>query len=224
MQFVLGVIGIILIYFLGNLLYPDSKQKEIIYEPRQEDYTRKDQIVEEVSDDEDITEQIRLNLQSEVIRITLEEIEQRVGAGEDISDEEKEKIIRDNVKEVSSNQKAMSPNEFHTKMSHVLMAMAVIGGVFSFIGYILAPDSCGGEENTLFESLGYVLFVFSMIAVPVNITIWLVSLFKSNVNSGQVFGLVCLHTMVVIIIMFVFGEYIAQDMFCNSEVFVWGVF
>ena len=223
MQFVLGVIGIILIYFLGNLLYPDSKQKEIIYEPRQEDYTRKDQIVEEISDDEDITEQISLNLQSEVIRITLEEIEQRVGAGEDISDEEKEKIIRDNVKEVSSNQKAMSPNEFHTKMCYVLMAMAVIGGVFSFIGYILAPESCG-DENTLFESLGYVLFVFSMIAVPVNITIWLVSLFKSNVNSGQVFGLVCLHTMVVIIIMFVFGEYIAQDMFCNSEVFVWGVF
>ena len=193
MQFVLGVIGIVLIYFLGNLLYPDSKQK--------------DQITEEI-----MKEIVNIKASKEKIEILDEIIE------------ENEKIIRDNLKEVSSNQKAMSPNEFHTKMSHVFMAMAVIGGVFSFIGYILAPDSCGGEENTLFESLGYVLFVFSMIAVPINITIWLVSLFKSNVNSSQVFGLVCLHTMVVIIIMFVFGEYIAQDMFCNSEVFVWGVF
>ena len=120
--------------------------------------------------------------------------------------------------------KTMSPNEFHTKMCYVLMAMAVIGGVFSFIGYILAPDSCGVEENTLFESLGYALFVISMFAVPINITIWLGSLFKSNVDSGQVFALVCLHTLIVILIMFVFGEYIIQDMFCNSEVFVWGVF
>ena len=52
MQFVLGVIGIILIYFLGNLLYSDPKHKEIIQEPRQLDFMRKDQIVEEISDEE----------------------------------------------------------------------------------------------------------------------------------------------------------------------------
>ena len=187
MQFVLGVIGIIMLYFLGNLLYPEPKHKGIIQEPKQLDFMRKDQIVEE------------------------------------ISEEGKEKIVEDDLEEVLSDAKTISLNEFHTKMCYVLMAMAVIGGVFSFIGYILAPDSCG-DENTVFEDLGFALFMMSMFAVPINITIWLVSLFKSNVNSGQVFGLVCLHTMVVIIIMFVFGEYIAQDMFCNSEVFVWGVF
>ena len=121
--------------------------------------------------------------------------------------------------------KTMSPNEFHTKMCYVLMGMAIIGGIFSFIGYVLAPDSCGFEENTLFESLGFVLFMISMYAVPINIIIWIVSLFKSDVDSGQVFVLVCLHTLVAILSMFIFGDnYIAQDMFCDSEVFVGGVF
>ena len=187
MQFVLGVIGIILIYLLGNLFYPDSKQKEIIQEPRKLDFMRKDQIVEE------------------------------------ISDEGKEKIVEDDLEKVLSNAKTMSPNEFHTKMCYVLMGMAVIGGVFSIIGYILAPDSCG-DENTVFEDLGFALSMMSMYAVPINIIIWIVSLFKSDVDSGQVFVLVCLHTLIVMLIMFVFGEYIIQDMFCNSEVFVGGVF
>tara|TARA_B100000900_G_scaffold373986_1_gene354951 strand:- start:70 stop:636 length:567 start_codon:yes stop_codon:yes gene_type:complete len=188
MQFVLGVIGIILIYFLGNLLYPDSKQKEIIQEPRQLDFMRKDQIVEE------------------------------------ISDKGKEKIVGDDLEKVLSNAKTRDFFKDHEIMCYALMAMAIIGGIFSFIGYVLAPDSCGFEENTLFESLGFVLFMISMYAVPINIIIWIVSLFKSNVDSGQVFALVCLHTLIVILIMFVFGEYIIQDMFCNSEVFVWGVF
>ena len=179
MEFVLGVVGIILLYFLGNLLYPEPKHDEIIQEPAELDFMRKDQIVEE------------------------------------ISDEGKEKIIEDDLEEVLSDAKTMSPNAFHTKMCYVLMAMAVIGGVFSFIGYILAPDSCGFEENTLFESLGFVLFMISMFAVPINIIIWIGSLFESNVESGEIFVLVILHTLVVILIMFVFGDnYIAQDMFC----------
>ena len=188
MQFVLGVIGIILIYFLGNLLYPDSKQKEIIQEPRQLDFMRKDQIVEE------------------------------------ISDKGKEKTVGDDLEKVLPDAKTRDFFKDHEIMCYALMAMAIIGGIFSFIGYVLAPDSCGFEENTLFESLGFVLFMISMYAVPINIIIWIVSLFKSNVDSGQVFALVCLHTLIVILIMFVFGEYIIQDMFCNSEVFVWGVF
>ena len=176
MQFVLGVIGIILIYFLGNLLYPDSKQKEIIQEPRQLDFMRKDQIVEE------------------------------------ISDKGKEKIVGDDLEKVLSNAKTRDFFKEHERMCYALMAMAIIGGIFSFIGYVLAPDSCGFEENTLFESLGFVLFMISMYAVPINIIIWIVSFFKSNVDSGQVFALVCLHTLIVILIMFVFGEYIIQDL------------
>ena len=179
MQFVLGVIGIILIYLLGNLLYSDAKHKEIIQEPRQLDFMRKDQIVEE------------------------------------ISDKGKEKIVGDDLEKVLSDAKTKSPNEFHAMMCYVLMAMAIIGGIFSFIGYVLAPDSCGFEENTLFESLGFVLFMISMYGVPINIIIWIGSLFESNVESGEIFVLVILHTLVVILIMFVFGDnYIAQDMFC----------
>ena len=141
------------------------------------------------------------------------------GDAEGIGEVEEETDVEDDT-----DAKTMSPNEFHTKICYVLMAMAVIGGVFSFIGYILAPDSCG-DENTVFEDLGFALFMMSMFAVPINITIWLGSLFKSNVDSGQVFALVCLHALVVILIMFVFGDnYIAQDMFCDSEVFVGGVF
>ena len=189
MQFVLGVIGIILIYLLGNLLYSDPKHKEIIQEPRQFDFMQKDQIVEE------------------------------------ISDEEKGKIVEDELEKVLSNAKTRDFSKDHEIMCYVLMAMAIIGGIFSFIGYVLAPDSCGFEENTLFESLGFVLFMISMYAVPINIIIWIVSLFKSDVDSGQVFVLVCLHTLVVILSMFIFGDnYIAQDMFCDSEVFVGGVF
>ena len=179
MQFVLGVIGIILIYLLGNLLYSDPKHKEIIQEPRQLDFMRKGQIVEE------------------------------------ISDKGKEKIVGDDLEKVLSDAKTKSPNEFHAMMCYVLMAMAIIGGIFSFIGYVLAPDSCGFEENTLFESLGFVLFMISMYGVPINIIIWIGSLFESNVESGEIFVLVILHTLVVILIMFVFGDnYIAQDMFC----------
>ena len=141
------------------------------------------------------------------------------GDAEGIGEVEEETDVEDDT-----DAKTMSPNEFHTKICYVLMAMAVIGGVFSFIGYILAPDSCG-DENTVFEDLGFALFMMSMFAVPINIIIWLGSLFKSNVDPGQVFALVCLHALVVILIMFVFGDnYIAQDMFCDSEVFVGGVF
>ena len=107
------------------------------------------------------------------------------------------------LEKVLPDAKTKSPNEFHAMMCYVLMAMAVIGGVFSFIGYIIAPDSCG-DENTVF-----------MFGVPINIIIWLGSLFKSNVESGEIFVLVISHTLVVILIMFVFGDnYIAQDMFC----------
>jgi len=141
------------------------------------------------------------------------------GDTEGIGEVEEETDVEDDT-----DAKTMSPNEFHTKVCYVLMAMAVIGGVFSFIGYILAPDSCG-DENTVFEDLGFALFMMSMFAVPINIIIWLGSLFKSNVDSGEIFVLVISHTLVVILIMFVFGDnYIAQDMFCDSEVFVGGVF
>ena len=178
MQFVLGVIGIILIYLLGNLLHSDPKHKETVQEPRQLDFMREDQIVEE------------------------------------ISDKGNEKIVGDDLEKVLSDAKTKSPNEFHAMMCYVLMAMAVIGGVFSFIGYILAPDSCG-DENTVFENLGFALFMMSMYGVPINIIIWIGSLFQSNVESGEIFVLVILHTLVVILIMFVFGDnYIAQDMFC----------
>ena len=91
-----------------------------------------------LSDDEDVIEQYKLDLQSEVIRITLEEIEQRVGAGEEISDEEKEKMIEDNLKKVLQNAETSHPPDFHRTLNMYLIFLAVVGCVFAFIGYHLS--------------------------------------------------------------------------------------
>ena len=74
-----------------------------------------------LSDDEDVIEQYKLDLQSEVIRITLEEIEQRVGAGEDISDEEKETMIEDNLKKVLQNALKLSYREMQPEMRYLVL-------------------------------------------------------------------------------------------------------
>ena len=135
-------------------------------------------------------------------------------AGEEIRRNESKKIFEDDLEKVLSSVKTKNFFDDHKIMCYALMAMAIIGGVFSFIGYILAPDSCG-DENTPFESLGFALFVISMFAVPINIIIWLGSLFKPNVDSGKIFYLVCLHALFVTLSMLIFGDnYIAQDMFC----------
>ena len=98
------------------------------------------------------------------------------------------------------------------------MVMAVVGGFFAFLGYNIAPDSCASHDDTIWESSGVAIFILSTIGVPINIIIWLISLFNSNVDSGQIFVWVFFHIIVVIISMAVFDDYILQDMFCGC----WG--
>jgi len=129
--------------------------------------------------------------------------------------EEKEKIIEDDLEKILSNTKTLSPNEFHKMICKILMVMAVIGGFFAFIGYTLAPESCASHEDTIWETLGIALFYISVFGVPINIIIWLISLFNSNVDSPQILVWVFFHTVVVIISMVIFAEYIIQDMFCG---------
>ena len=155
--------------------------------------------------------------QSKVESLSLEEINQRLDAGEDISDD-LEKYLDDNWEKVLATDKTLSPNQFHITMCKILMAMALIGSIFALIGYILAPESCSSHEDTDFESLGITIFVLSAVGVPINIIIWLISHFNSDVDSGQIFVWTLLHTGAVILCMVLFGEYIAQDMFCGC----WG--
>ena len=103
-------------------------------------------------------------------------------------------------------------------MCKILMVMALIGSIFALIGYILAPESCSSHEDTDFESLGITIFVLSAVGVPINIIIWLISHFNSDVDSGQIFVWTLLHTGTIILCAVLFGEYIAQDMFCGC----WG--
>ncbi len=166
----------------------------------------------------DINKNLKDELQSEVYRLSLEEINQRLESGEDISEEEKQKIIEDNLEKALANQYVLSPNDFHKLFCKILMVMAVIGGFFAFLGYNIAPDSCASHDDTIWESLGVAIFFLSTMGVPINIIIWLISLFNSNIDSSQIFVWVFFHIIVVIISMAVFDDYILQDMFCGC----WG--
>ena len=162
-------------------------------------------------------EDYKEGVQSKLESLSLEEINQRLDAGEDISDE-LEKYLEDNMGKVLATDKTLSPNQFHITMCKILMAMAFIGGIFALIGYILAPESCSSNEDTIFESLGITIFVLSAVGIPINIIIWLISNFNSDVNSGQIFVWTLLHTGAVFLCMVLFAEYITQDMFCGC----WG--
>ena len=172
-----------------------------------------------LSDDADVIEQYKLDLQSEVIRITLEEIEQRVGAGEEISDEEKEKMIEDNLKKVLQNAETSPPPDFHKTLNMYLIFLAVIGCVFAFIGYHLSPDSCASDEDTIWEELGVPLFYVSALGVPMNIVFCLISLKNPNLDSKEIFRWTRIHAIAIVICWVIFWEYITQDMFCGC----WGI-
>lgn len=51
-ELVAGVLGMILLYFLGHLLYPETKHKEIIPEPWQLDFQRYEKNRMEAQEDE----------------------------------------------------------------------------------------------------------------------------------------------------------------------------
>ena len=119
---------------------------------------------------------------------------------------------------VLSDKEEFSAYDFHQKTCKILIAMAVLGGVSAAIGYLLAPDSCDPNEDTIFETFGITSFYLSVLGVPINIIIWLISLFYPDTDSGQIFYWAFLHVVAVIICMFVFGYFLTQDMFCGC----WG--
>ena len=137
---------------------------------------------------------------------------------EKITEEDKKKTTEDNLEKVLASDETLSPNQFHIRMCKILILMALIGSIFALIGYILAPESCSSHEDTDFESLGITIFVLSVVGVPINIIIWLISHFNSDVDSGQIFVWTLLHTGAIILCAVLFGEYITQDMFCGC----WG--
>lgn len=177
--------------------------------------SKKQNLTVKIKEEKDLIEQYKKDVQSEAYRLTIEDINQRLNAGQEISDEEREKIIENNLEKILANTKTLSPNEFHKMICKILMLMAVIGGIFAFIGFTLAPESCASHEDTIWETLGIALFIISMFGVPINIIIWLISLFYSKVDSPQILVWVFFHTIVVIISMAIFVDYIIQDMFCG---------
>tara|TARA_Y100001973_G_C5183938_1_gene326642 strand:- start:1545 stop:1706 length:162 start_codon:yes stop_codon:yes gene_type:complete len=51
-ELVAGIIGMILLYFLGHLLYPEKKHKEIVPEPWQLDFQKHAKKAMEAQEDE----------------------------------------------------------------------------------------------------------------------------------------------------------------------------
>ena len=78
----------------------------------------------EIKEEKNLIEQYKKDVQSEAYRLTIEDINQRLDAGEKISDEEKEEIIEDNLEKVFANTMTLSPNEFHKMICKILMLVA----------------------------------------------------------------------------------------------------
>ena len=92
-----------------------------------------------------------------------------------------------------------SANWFHEKLCKAFILMSIIGGVFAYIGYVLAPESCASGDDTIFETIGVALFAISFYCFPISPIFWLVSLFNSNMDSGHVFYWSLLTGIIIVI-------------------------
>ena len=127
----------------------------------------------------------------------------------------KEDSLEANEETVKDSKPDSSDNGFqHKGFCKILICMSIIGGIFSLIGYAVGPDTC--DNDSIFETLGTLLFWISMLSIPINILIWLVTLFDAKAPSAEIFGWSALHILVVFICMLIFGEFLLQDMFCNG--------
>tara|TARA_B100001113_G_scaffold293834_1_gene250731 strand:+ start:33 stop:539 length:507 start_codon:yes stop_codon:yes gene_type:complete len=102
----------------------------------------------------------------------------------------------------------------HKGFCKILICMSIIGGIFSLIGYAVGPDTC--DNDSIFETVGALLFWISMLSIPINILIWLTTLVDAKAPSAEIFGWSALHILAVFLCMFIFGEFLLQDMFCNG--------
>ena len=96
----------------------------------------------------------------------------------------------------------------------ILIAMVVIGAIFAFIGYTSGPQTC--DDDNLFEILGVSMFWLGMLGIPINLLILLMSFTNPEFDSKDVFIWSLIHFVVSILFMFLFIEYIFQDMFCDA--------
>ena len=108
-------------------------------------------------------------------------------------------------------------NRLHRKFCKILMAMSLAGGFSAYIGYLLAPEC--SDPDTVFEELGIMAFQISWLCFPLNVILWIVSLFKSELDSLSVFVWTMVTATVMVISTLIFIDYILQDMFCGC----WGI-
>tara|TARA_B100001250_G_scaffold394220_1_gene397858 strand:- start:116 stop:610 length:495 start_codon:yes stop_codon:yes gene_type:complete len=127
-------------------------------------------------------------------------------------DDTETKMDVENENQATPIEEGSSTDLSHKKFCLILMGLAVGGGIFTFLGY--SPTPC--DNNSIFEALGGVAFWFSMIGIPINVIIWISSLFDEVIRSSEVFVLSVAHVIVWVLTLFIFAEYIFQDMFCGA--------
>ena len=108
-----------------------------------------------------------------------------------------------------------SANRFHKKFCIVLILMSIVGGFFTYIGYVLAPESCSSSDDTIFETIGFLLFIVSYFCFPISLIFWLASLFSPNMNSSHVFFWSIFTGIMLVVSSIIFLDYVMQDMFCG---------
>ncbi|GEM_PF-772412 len=129
-------------------------------------------------------------------------------------DDTETKIDVENENQDTPIEEGSSTDFSHKKFCLILMGLAVGGGIFASLGYSIGPETC--DNDSIFESLGVAAFWISMIGIPINVIIWLISLWDEEIISSDVFVLSIAHAIVWSLTLFIFAEYIFQDMFCDA--------
>ncbi len=129
-------------------------------------------------------------------------------------DDTETKIDVENENQDTPIEERSSTDFSHQKFCLILMGLAVGGGIFASLGYPMGPETC--DNDSIFESLGVAAFWISMIGIPINVIIWLISLWDEEIRSSDVFVLSIAHAIVWSLTLFIFAEYIFQDMFCDA--------
>ena len=100
----------------------------------------------------------------------------------------------------------------HSTFCGVLMGLALVGGFLLQMGLTIGPDGC--DNVNAFEQFGGVAFFLSMIGVPINGLIVLISLTDKNMDTGKAFAWTVAHLGVLFFTIFLFQDGVFQDMFC----------
>ena len=103
----------------------------------------------------------------------------------------------------------------HYKFCAILMIMAFLGALSMQIGLWIGPDDC--DNDNFFEIIGGLALWISVLAIPYNGLIFLVSLFDSKIHSGRIFLWSIAHVAVLFLTLMFFFEAILQDLFCGSD-------